>query len=245
MVYFLNTKYILRCILIFVSILPFNNCKKEDKIVEKTYETGTVTDRQNNVYGTIKIGNQWWMSENLKVTVYNDSTPIFEVRPSEPDSIWANTNVGAFCNLDSRYGLHYNWFALGNSKKLAPVGWHIPSDEEWKLLEKEIGMSQTEVDNTSWRGTKVSEKLIPESSVGWPAFSLVFGTNESRFNGLPGGCRLFNGKKGEVSTTAFWWSASEKNSTAAWYRNLSSNNEKILRYYVDKNYGLTIRCVKN
>ncbi len=237
-------RFLLRCMCLVLLVTTLCFCKKKQN-TETTRETGTVSDRQGNVYNTIKIGDQWWMTENLKVKVYNDSTLVLEVKPTDNDSVWANKNVGAFCEIDSRYGLHYNWFVINNTKKIAPAGWHIPNDEEWKLLEKELGMSQTETDKTSWRGNNESEKLIPESSTGWPVTSSIFGTNESGFSALPGGCRLFNGSKGEVTTTAYWWSSTSKGTSTAWYRNLSSMHKNIFRYYVNKNYGLTIRCVKD
>ncbi len=212
--------------------------------MEAGKETGSVTDRQGNVYATVKIGTQWWMAENLRVKVYNDSTPIVEVKSTAHDSVWANKTDGAFCILDNRYGLHYNWFAVSNSKKIAPAGWHIPSDEEWKLLELQLGMSLKEANKAGWRGVNESEKLIPESSTGWPA-SMVFGTNESGFCALPGGCRLFNGAAGEVAGSGYWWSSTAGNASAAWYRNVSTGHPTIFRYYADKNYGLTIRCVKD
>lgn len=224
----------------------FSECKKTSP-KEAAKETGTVTDRQGNVYNTIKIGNQWWMVENLKVQVYNDSTPLIEVKPTEHDSVWANKKSGAFCNLDidsKRYGLHYNWHAVNDSRKIAPAGWHVPTDTDWKILEQELGMSGEEADNSGWRGTNESEKLIPESSTGWPS-SLVFGTNESGFTALPGGCKIFNGKTSEVSATGYWWTASGSDYRNAWYRNISSGHNTIFRYYTDRHYGFNIRCVKD
>ncbi len=232
------------CIFLTLTAVLIYSCGKKSK-KEKTPETGTVTDVNGNVYGTVKIGSQWWMSENLKVRSYNDSTAITEVKVTDLDSIWAGKNTGAFCSADGRFGLLYNWHALNGSKKIAPAGWHIPTDEEWKILEIELGMSQAETDKTSWRGEKESYKVITKSSQGWPAKSPVFGTNESGFSALPGGCRLFNGAFGEVLQTGYWWTATEKNTGAAWYRNISSYRTTIFRYYVDKNYGLAIRCVKD
>jgi uncharacterized protein (TIGR02145 family) len=218
--------------------------KKSDPETEK--ETGTVTDRQGNVYNTVKIGDQWWMAENLKVKVYNDSTPIVEVKATQADTAWANKNIGAFCLIDERFGLHYNWFAINDLKKLAPEGWHIPNDDEWKILEMAIGMAQKEVEKTSWRGTNECEKLLqlpPQN--GWPEKSVPYGNNESGFAALPGGCRLFNGSRGEVSFAAYWWSSTQKGTSEAWYRSIHYDHKTIFRYYADKNYGLTIRCVKD
>lgn len=230
-------------ILLICAVIIFSGCGKKSP-PEVVRETGTVTDVQGNTYTTVKIGDQWWMSENLKVKVYNDSSAIIEVKSTVPDSVWANKNTGAFCELDKRYGLHYNWYAINNSKKIAPAGWHIPSDTEWRMLEIELGMEEEESFKISWRGKEESEKLIPESSTGWPK-NIVYGTNESGFSALPGGCRLFNGTRGEVTTAAYWWSLAEKNNSTAWYRTISTEHKEIFRYYVDKNYGLNIRCVKD
>lgn len=229
--------------ILLISTIILYGCGKKSP-PEISRETGTVTDIQGNIYSTVKIGDQWWMAENLKVKVYNDSSSIIEVKSTANDSVWANKTAGAFCEIDKRYGLHYNWFAINSLKKIAPTGWHIPSDDEWRILEIELGMNEEESFKTSWRGKNESEKLMPESSVGWPKNS-VYGTNESGLSALPGGCRLFNGMRGEVSTAAYWWSQTEKNNSTAWYRTIAADHKEIFRYYVDKNYGLTIRCVKD
>jgi uncharacterized protein (TIGR02145 family) len=220
-------------------------CKKE-KDPEPVIETGTVRDVQHNVYTTVKIGNQWWMAENLRVTVYNDSTAITEILIDNVKD-WSETKVGAFCRIDNRYGLYYNWYVLANKKQLAPLGWHIPSDGEWKILEQELGMSAEESNKTSWRGNREAEKLIPEGSTGWlnDSRANVYGTNKSGFSALPGGCRVYNGLTGEVSGTAFFWTSSANGSSLAWYRNLTVDRNNIYRYFTHKNYGFNIRCVKD
>jgi uncharacterized protein (TIGR02145 family) len=226
--------------------MTFFSCKKQTS-KEVVNETGTVSDIQGNVYNTVKIGNQWWMTENLRVTVYNDSSKINEIK-KDSNQEWAKTNKGAFCSLDIRYGLVYNWFAVNESKKIAPFGWHIPSDEEWKLMERTLGLSQVASDETGWRGAseKAAEKLIITASLGWPpGVTEVYGTNESGFAALPGGCRLFDGGLSDLAATGYWWSAGEKDTTKSWYRNVSSGNGGVFRYFADKNYGFSVRCVKD
>ena len=223
-------------------LISFYSCKKEE-IKTPVLEEDTITDIESNTYKTVKIGNQWWMAENLKVTSYNDGTKIRSVLSTEKDSIWAKIDSGAVCNIDDRYGMLYNWFAANNSRKIAPKGWHIPTDEDWKTLEKEIGMSQTEVDKTGWRGTGEAEKLIVKSSVGWPTTD-VFGTNSSGFSALPGGCRLFNGISFSNSNSAFWWTATE-NENQVYYRNIDSKKKSIYRSITYKKYGFSVRCVKD
>lgn len=239
----LKNKYLLFYALVFSTLCLFE-CKKKATPLT-SIETGTVKDTQGNTYNTVKIGNQWWMAENLKVKVYNDSTAIVEVKSTDADSLWANKTIGAFCNVDTRYGLYYNWYAINTSKKIAPVGWHVATDDDWKILEMELGIPGTEADQTSWRGTTAVEKLLPQASVGWPTTYLVFGTNESGFSALPGGCKVFNGEVGDLASTGYWWSSSNRDPQNAWYRNLSCTNNAVFRYYANKRYGFSVRCVKD
>jgi uncharacterized protein (TIGR02145 family) len=216
--------------------------KKENKVVD-TSTVGTVTDVDGNIYGTVKIGSQWWMTENLKVTSYKDGTKITEVLPIENDSIWAKLDSAAFCKTDDRFGLLYNWYAVSNAKQIAPEGWHIPTDDDWKKLEVEIGMSVAESVKTGWRGTNEAEKLIIKSSEGWIE-PVHFGSNVTGFLALPGGCRVFNGTSNVLSNTAFWWTSTEKNNQA-YYRYIDSKQKTIFRHYAYKQYGFSIRCVKD
>ncbi len=245
-------------------IIITSACKKENKVAPS--ETSTVTDIDGNIYKTIKIGNQWWMAENLKVTRYNDSTTInkmvLNISPSSniPDTTWANSKKGAYCiyndeNANAKiYGLLYNWYAVSNSKNIAPVGWHIPSDDEWKTLEKQLGMNASDAEKTSWRGTTEAQKLkqlkLDESS-GQPAwakdqFGDLYENNQSGFSALAGGCCMFNGIWSDygLTYTGFWWS-STTNGNQVWYRYLDYKNTNIFRYYGAKTYGFSIRCVKN
>ena len=113
-------------------------------------QTGTLTDIDGNIYRTIKIGNQWWLAENLKVTHYRNGDGITYA----PDaSAWANLTVGGYSAYDNSpnnaatYGMLYNWYAVNDPRGLAPAGWHVPSDAEWKQKEMYLGMSQAEVES--------------------------------------------------------------------------------------------------
>lgn len=149
-------------------------------------ETGTLTDIDDNVYKTVKIGDQWWLAENLKVTHYRNGEAI----PNVTDGTqWSNLITGAYCayNNDngniSTYGLLYNWFAVDDNRNIAPAGWHVPTDEEWKQLEMYLGISPTRVNDTNNRGTDEGNKL--KSTNGW--HNGGNGTNVSGFSALPGG----------------------------------------------------------
>ncbi len=225
--------------------------KKEPTVA---IEYGTVTDVDNNVYRTVKIGNQWWMAENLKVKHYRNGLAIAPVLGTDPDSSWANKKTGAYCkyfnddNNAKQYGLLYNWYAAIDTGKIAPAGWHIPSDDEWKQLETHLGMSQADASGVNWRGGHEADKMKVASPQGWTQFQDIWSNNESGFSALAGSCRLFNGIWGDPGAGAmgFWWaSSSHPNNDQAWYRYLDYKKTNVFRYYGPKTYGMSIRCVKD
>jgi uncharacterized protein (TIGR02145 family) len=240
---------ILNVIFIFLlGIFIFGCDPKEDP--EKSIETGTVTDVQGNVYKTVKIGDQWWMAENLKVKMYRDGTFLQNI---ENENDWSNAMIGAYCIYENGHapspppGLLYNWFAINNSKGLAPDGWHIPTDDEWQKLEQSIGMSGADAMRNGWRGTKEGDKLKVASPNGWTEFENVWSTNESGFTALAGGCRLPNATYGQPAlfSTGFWWTTTESNPDEAYYRYLDYKNSNVFRNHDSKRYGFSVRCVKD
>ncbi|MBN1998490.1 fibrobacter succinogenes major paralogous domain-containing protein [candidate division KSB1 bacterium] len=212
-----------------------------------SYQTGTVTDIDGNVYKTVKIGDQWWVAENLKVTHYRNGDPIPNVTGS---SEWANLSTGATCNYDnnesyvSTYGRLYNWYAVNDSRGLAPAGWHVPTDAEWKQLEMYLGMSQSEADATGWRGTDEGGKL-KETGTGHWASPNTGATNESGFSALPGGYRFGGGTFYGIGFAAYFWSASSGSDDRAWYRSLSCSNSAVYRFGYSRRGGFSVRVVRD
>ena len=196
-------------------------------------ETGTMIDVDSNVYKTVKIGNQWWMAENLKVTKYRNGEAI-------PPG-----------NYSNGLGLLYNWYAVNDTSKIAPAGWHVPSDEEWKELEKYLGMSEADADKVNFRGTHEGEKLKAQGSNNWVVYNNyeVFATNESGFSALAGNCRMFDGSAGQPFGsvyTGFWWTSTASiENNQAWYRHLDYKKANVFRFYGPKAYGFSVRCVKD
>jgi uncharacterized protein (TIGR02145 family) len=227
-------------LLAFIMLVPA--CKKE-QVQEPVAETGTVTDVDGNVYRTIKIGTQWWMAENLRVTKYRDGSKI-NVIVADAKEEWKTDTAGAY----TEQLFLYNWYAVNNVKNIAPAGWHIPSDDEWKELERQLGMTSVEADKTGWRGTHEGEKLMKENEkvTYWTTYGDVWPTNTSGFSALPDGCRFFDGSNGDgvAKQTGFWWS-STKQGNEAWYRYLDYKNKNVFRYHGPKTYGFSVRCVLN
>ncbi|MFI5218153.1 MAG: fibrobacter succinogenes major paralogous domain-containing protein [Bacteroidia bacterium] len=233
-------------ILSALSLSVFYGCEDEEETPVPKLETDSITDIDGNVYTIVKIGEQWWMAENLEVKTYRNGNPI---PLAKEDTAWKNAS-DAYCRYDNNStapGLLYNWYAVNDSREIAPTGWHIPTDEEWKTLEKHLGMSQTEADGLAWRGTNEGDKLKIQAPEGWTRFENIWGTNESGFTALAGSCRLFNGTPGQpgLFQTGFWWSKSEYNGDDAWYRYLDYKNSDVFRSHTLKAYGFSLRCVKD
>jgi len=207
----------------------------------------TVTDYDGNIYQTVQIGDQCWMAENLKVTHYRNGNSI----PSVTDySAWSSLTTGAYCNYGNDisnvavYGRLYNWHAVNDSRGLAPQGWHIPSDTEWKQLEMYLGMSQADVDDYGWRGTNQGGQLKETGTSHWLAPN-TGATNISGFTALPAGDRLDTGAFYYIQQYTGFWSTSLAGSNWAWNRGLAYNVSSIDRTGYLKTFGYSVRCVKD
>lgn len=194
----------------------------------------TVTDIDGNVYNVVKIGNQCWMKENLKTTRYKDGTAI---PTGLSNTAWQNTTSGAYAIYNNNaannttYGKLYNWYAV-NTGKLAPAGWHVPTDAEWTTLINFLG-------GETVAGNKMKATIL------WAPFSGIANTNSSGFTGLPAGVRSNNGTFNFIGTTGLFWSSSENGTSNAWYRYLNSNNSNASSYANGKQYGFSVRCVRD
>jgi uncharacterized protein (TIGR02145 family) len=240
-------------VLLFLFI-AISGCKKTPEPEEPVLEKGTVTDIDGHVYKTVKIGDQWWMAEDLRVTKYRDSSFIQLVGSPPTDTMWKYKTKGAYCNNTDNggnvIGIFYNYYAISDTLGIAPLGWHIPSDAEWQVLEKHLGMNSETANNTGWRGSHEGEKMkVPNGTIlGWAEYGDIWPTNESGFSALAGGCRMFDGSWGDPGqySTGFWWTKTETDDgKGVWYRHLDYKNANVFRYFGEKTYGFSVRCVKD
>ena len=197
---------------------------------------------------TITNGTQFWQNTNLNVATYSDSTPIPQV--TDPTA-WANLTTGAWCYYNNdiatgtTYGKLYNWYAVAGiwneasktdvsqRKKLAPTGYHIPSDAEWTTLTDYLGGAA--VAGGKMKEIGYSHWLSSNSGV----------TNSSDFSGLPGGCRYGDGTFLAIGYYGYWWSSSELDSTKAWGRYLLYVYVNASREGQDKRSGYSVRCLRD
>ncbi|MBI9067305.1 MAG: hypothetical protein JEZ09_08435 [Salinivirgaceae bacterium] len=214
------------------------------------HETGTVTDYDGNTYNTIKIGNQWWMAENLKTTHYADGSEIPLVE-SKSDWSYLGDSLNGYCfydNLQSNadtYGVLYTWSTAMNGEDtstlnpsgvqgVCPDGWHLPSYTEWEELIDYLG-------GFSVAGGKLKEV----DTILW--ISPNYGaTNESGFSALPAGVRhqynaeyILKGYVAQIMCCSGGWSY------VGMSYEIRYDNERITWDEFYRNSGISVRCVKD
>jgi uncharacterized protein (TIGR02145 family) len=198
-----------------------------------------IIDVDGNSYKTVIIGTQTWMAENLRVTKFNDGTPI----PLAIDkSAWVNADVPARCYYDNnisnaKYGALYNWSVIGvynvNSKNVCPTGWHVSRDIDWSDLVNYLG------------GEEVAGGKLKEAGMtNWEAPN-TDASNSSLFTALPGGLRTTDGDFYWIKNRGYWWTATEQNAPDARYRYIKFDSGMINWSFDYKRMGMSIRCVKD
>jgi uncharacterized protein (TIGR02145 family) len=196
-----------------------------------TYDS--VTDIDGNVYKTIQIGSQTWMAENLKTTKLNDGSRI----PLITDSwYYVETPCYSWYNNDSLsynvYGVYYNWYTV-KTGKLCPSGWHVPSRSEFETLISDTG------------GAEQAGGNLKESGFFHWKNPNTGANNIYGFSGLPAGYHGQNTSFQYLEEKTFFWSSVAGLSNNAWTISLEYSNSAITETWIQRNYGFTIRCIKN
>jgi uncharacterized protein (TIGR02145 family) len=189
-----------------------------------------------NAGASVTICAQIWSTRNLEVTKYRNGDPI----PQSNQAQWASLTTGAwrYYNDDStygpKYGKLYNWFAVNDSRGLAPTGWHIPSETEWTSLSNCLG------------GNSVAGGKLKAISPLW--FSPNIGaTNSSGFTALPGGCsnNIGLGVFYNQGGGGHWWSSTMSTTTNSKDIILTTDNASFVIFTHDNRNGFSVRCLKD
>lgn len=184
-----------------------------------------VDNRDGKIYKTVKIGTQIWMAENLNY-VTDSGSVCYDNQPIN-------------CN---KFGRLYTW---NDANQSCPAGWHLPSDNEWQILEKFVGMTENELNIIGYRGgnNNVAGKL--KSKANWNSSSnLVY--DDIGFNALPAGNYGFHENIfGLLNCNAFFWTSTSYKDKFAWNRDIQYTDNTIFRSQKYKRVGFSVRCVKN
>lgn len=212
-----------------------SGCKNSNEITPTLIPLSSepVTDIDGNIYKTVIIGNQIWMAENLKTTKYRNGDPIESFYNINP-SIGASCSYGNNAINTKIYGRLYNWHAVMDPRNIAPKGWHIPSNNEWNILNTFLG-------GQGFAGGKLKEIGTDH----WKSPN-TGATNETGFTALPGGAYYSSGSFGDFGTSGYWWSKTPSNSVFVWVWVLYNSSGGFGNSDIgNKGDGLSVRCIKD
>ncbi len=187
----------------------------------------------DSTYNLVKIGNKIWSERNLSAKFFNNGDTILFVSNAED---WQKANSqqkSAWCYFDDRpingknFGLMYNWYAINDPRGVAPIGWHVPSKNDWLELLHNLGDSTAGCDlksNVTWYGNVTNKSGLSVFSAGGRNMYGVFHL------GLGG-------------STAFWTSTEASKETA--YDIFLGDDCKVYSGDTEKSHGYYLRCIKD
>jgi len=205
---------------------------------EVTSGSNEVTSGSNEVTSgsnEVTIGEQVWMTQNLNVDKFRNGDPIPRAVTAEQWREAGRNRQPAWCYYENDwifeepYGKLYNWYAVNDSRGLAPVGYHIPSDAEWTELENFLG--------TYDAGIKMKSRSA------WKSYGN--GTDSYGFSGFPGGMRHHDGFFENIGFYGKWWSSTEVSTDYAWMRYLNYGEDNVFRSNNSKEHGYSVRCLRD
>ncbi len=236
-----------------------------------------ITDADGNTYNTVQIGTQCWMKEDLKVgtmigskladntTLQNQANDsVIEkycygyVQQDNAEQIVTGTTN---CNI---YGGLYQWQEAMNlpascrtttcsiqtpHQGICSTGWHIPTDNEWYILEnylKDEGQTCDDSRSGVWGCPYAGGKLKEAGTVHWSSEVCNTTCNSSGFTALGAGYRIASsGSFSNQVMSATIWTGTQSSSTNTWYRWLYFNYGHVYRHDYPKSYGFSVRCLKD
>jgi uncharacterized protein (TIGR02145 family) len=208
----------------------------EKKETDFLIRNGKLLQYRGENYTLQTIGSQVWMTENLHADKFRNGDPIPEAKTTEEWIKAANEGKPAWCYFDNNskngatYGKLYNWYAVNDSRGLAPEGWRVASDADWTNIIQSYGGAQA-------AHKKLSSVDLWKKGQG--------GTNESGLTIIPTGLRLAEGNFQFIGEYGVYWSSTQENNLNALYRYFNWPNGSVTRYAHGKGLGLAVRCIKN
>jgi uncharacterized protein (TIGR02145 family) len=226
----------------YVRAFATNNIETNygNEISFRTLDSNQVLDVDGNIYNTFKFVVNTWMLENLSTTHLNDGTPIIQ---SNDIFLWRSQLNPSYCWYNNQeeskmtIGALYNYYTV-KSEKLCPIGWHVSTDADWKILTSYTGI---------YKEIKSGGFLKEPGNLHWKSPNRVINEHNvfAKFSALPGGYRDDTGNFIDISRSGNWWSLDLKSANLI-YRRMEYNDFAVKRITVNKNtLGFSVRCVKN
>lgn len=212
-----------------------------------SYPGNGVVDADGNNYSTIVYGNgQEWMNSNLNVSVYRngDNIPTTTQNPQ-----WSNTTSGLMAeyNHDSNnsdiYGKLYNWYVVNDGRGVCPMGWKVPTENDFNILLNYLDPSAN--GNSNIAGGKMKKVGTLQAGNGFWSTPNTSATNEANFSALPGGYRITNGTFSFLNQYAYWWTSTEVSTIESIFFRVDYDNAALNNNFSQENSGFSIRCLKD
>jgi uncharacterized protein (TIGR02145 family) len=207
--------------------------------------TVQLSDKDGNIYNTVKIGDQLWMKENLRAILYRNGDTIPTTSPDTLDLTMIEINDTdppkyrwAYNGDESnvlKYGQLYTKYAASDPRGICPIGWHLPSSYDWEVLTDFLGGEA--VTGGKLKATESNSWKDPNTGA----------TNITGFSALPGGFRSNTGKFINLGNTGSWLCSDEPNITGFWLRSLSYDEQKLTTFTYGnfRDDGYSARCIKD
>jgi len=235
--------------IITLTTLIFQSCKPDEPdlpdnplngrttaIFNPDLEYGTMNDIEGNIYKTIQIGTQTWMAENLRTTKFRNGETIILIKDND---LWGTQTIDGFCNYNNTddldtiatFGRLYNWYAVSDSRDIAPEGWKVPSVSDWQTLIEYLGGDDI-----------AANKLKEASDIHW--LDIYQSDNSSGFTALPSGSRYLSNDFNGMGVYHLLWTSSAYDEKSANFLYLFYFAPKVWKGNNFINNGYAIRCIK-
>ncbi len=211
-----------------------------------------MTDQEGNEYKTIVIGTQEWMAENLNTSIYRngDAIPTGLSNAEWTDVFFTPQDAWAYYNNESSYdcpyGKLYNWHAVADTRNLCPVGWHVPTTQEWAILTEYLGGEEIaggKMKSTAlWSSENYS--YFDDNTFEYVSQQPIPASNSSGFSALGGGGRGFYGNSEGMTQYGEYWSSTGGAESFCTLQKLNWGNDSTYPQTDGyPNVGYSVRCV--
>ncbi|NJK85579.1 MAG: hypothetical protein HC906_06070 [Bacteroidales bacterium] len=212
----------------------------------------SLKDIEGNTYKVVRLGNQVWMAENLKTTKFANGDDIPTTVPADLDISSVDDPryqwpYGGDENNVATYGRLYTFYAAYDNRNICPAGWHVPTSEEWRILELFLGIPYDQIGSQGVRGTNEGSKLAGNAAL-WVDGNLKNDPkfDSTGFSALPGGYRSSLGSSAELGEAGYWWTSSFNYMEMSWCRYMKYNSSMI--YLSESGWrkcGFSVRCLRD
>ncbi len=218
-------------------------------VVNSTLTYNSVIDQDGNVYKTIVIGTQEWMTENLNTSTYRNGDPIVSGLTSAQ---WSGTTSGAWAyysdnaSFECPYGKLYNFYACTDARQLCPTGWHVPTDAEWTTLINLFDPNAQGGNATNSSGGPLKSTGTVGAATGWWTSPNTGASNSSGFSAIPGGFLTILAAPNNMGSNGYFWTSTEVDANAGYARIFYNNSANVFRSLnFGKRTGFSVRCLKD